>query len=76
MLLDFDTVSLSNLQRQVLYTDERIGQTKVASARQALSAVNPHVTLTTVDDVLDDDGLSALLAECDIALDCTDNGRC
>lgn len=37
------------------------------------AAVNPHVTLTTVDDVLDDDGLSAPLAECDIALDCTDN---
>lgn len=73
VLLDFDTVSLSNLQRQVLHTDERIGQMKVASARQALAAVNPHVTLTTVGDVLDDDGLPALLAECDIALDCTDN---
>lgn len=73
VLVDFDTVSLSNLQRQVLHNDSRIGQSKVASARQALAAVNPHVTLKAVDRALDDEALSALLAECDIVLDCTDN---
>ncbi len=42
-LLDFDTVSLSNLQRQTLHTDARIGMPKVDSAAIALAAINPHI---------------------------------
>ncbi|MFH3651991.1 ThiF family adenylyltransferase, partial [Acinetobacter baumannii] len=42
-LLDFDTVSLSNLQRQTLHSDATIGQPKVDSAREALARINPHV---------------------------------
>ncbi|MDQ5892078.1 MAG: molybdopterin-synthase adenylyltransferase, partial [Pseudomonadota bacterium] len=48
-LLDFDTVSLSNLQRQVLHRDDRIGMAKVESARLTLSDMNPHLSLDTVD---------------------------
>lgn len=73
ILLDFDTVSLSNLQRQVLHTDGRIGQAKVASAQQALAAVNPHVHITAVDGLQEDDQLLALMSESDIVVDCTDN---
>lgn len=72
-LLDFDTVSLSNLQRQTLHTDSRIGMKKVASAAAALAAINPHVGLRTIDHQLDAEPLAKLIAACDIVLDCTDN---
>lgn len=72
-LLDFDTVSLSNLQRQILHRDSQIGVAKVESARQQLSAINPHITLETVDRQLDDEALLALISRHDVVLDCTDN---
>ncbi|MEX3018754.1 molybdopterin-synthase adenylyltransferase MoeB [Kluyvera sp. STS39-E] len=72
-LLDFDTVSLSNLQRQTLHSDATIGQPKVDSARDALTRINPHVKLVTVNALLDEEALSALITEHDIVLDCTDN---
>lgn len=72
-LLDFDTVSLSNLQRQILHTDARIGMPKVASAAVALAAINPHVALTQIDHQLDDAELQEAIARCDLVLDCTDN---
>lgn len=72
-LLDFDTVSLSNLQRQTLHSDATIGQPKVDSARDALTRINPHVKLVTVNALLDEEALSTLIAEHDIVLDCTDN---
>lgn len=72
-LLDFDTVSLSNLQRQTLHTDARIGMKKVDSAAIALAAINPHVNLYAVDSQLEATQLAELIANCDIVLDCTDN---
>ncbi|MBF0461985.1 MAG: molybdopterin-synthase adenylyltransferase MoeB [Magnetococcales bacterium] len=61
LIADDDRVELSNLQRQILHTTDRIGQAKTDSARQALYALNPEVevipfaarvTLATVDDLL------------------------
>lgn len=72
-LVDFDTVSLSNLQRQILHRDARIGMTKVESARLELSAINPHAQIETVDAQLDDDQMAAQITACDLVLDCTDN---
>lgn len=72
-LLDFDTVSLSNLQRQILHSDSTVGQPKVASARQQLAAMNPHCQLEAINAKLDDDSLSTLIARHDAVLDCTDN---
>ncbi|MCA1175542.1 MULTISPECIES: molybdopterin-synthase adenylyltransferase MoeB [unclassified Pantoea] len=72
-LLDFDTVSLSNLQRQILHSDATIGLAKVESARQQLAAINPHCQLEAIDAQLDDEQLSALIARHDAVLDCTDN---
>lgn len=45
-LLDFDTVSLSNLQRQILHRDATIGQPKVLSAKATLEAINPRRYIT------------------------------
>lgn len=72
-LLDFDTVSVSNLQRQTLHSDATIGQPKVDSARDALARINPYITLTPVNAMLDDTALFALIAEHDVVMDCTDN---
>ncbi|MEM6159880.1 molybdopterin-synthase adenylyltransferase MoeB [Erwinia sp. P6884] len=72
-LLDFDQVSLSNLQRQTLHGDAQLGVPKVESARQRLSAINPHITLQAINAQLDDEALSALVAGHDVVLDCTDN---
>lgn len=72
-LLDFDKVSLSNLQRQILHRDAQIGVSKVESARRQLSEINPHSVLKTVDRQTDDGELAELIAEHDVVLDCTDN---
>ncbi|WP_312663662.1 molybdopterin-synthase adenylyltransferase MoeB [Pantoea sp. CTOTU49201] len=72
-LLDFDTVSLSNLQRQILHSDANIGMAKVASAQQQLAAINPHCQLEPINAQLDDAQLSALIARHDAVVDCTDN---
>lgn len=72
-LLDFDRVSLSNLQRQILHRDAQIGLPKVASARSQLREINPHIVVETVDRQLNDDELAKLIAEHDVVLDCTDN---
>lgn len=72
-LLDFDTVALSNLQRQTLHSDATIGQPKVESAREALARINPHVALTCLNALLDDVQLAEQIAQHDLVLDCTDN---
>lgn len=72
-LLDFDTVSLSNLQRQVLHRDATLGQAKVLSAQSALAAINPHCNIEAIDAQLDRAALSALITRHDAVLDCTDN---
>lgn len=72
-LLDFDSVSLSNLQRQILHSDAKIGVAKVASAQQQLAAINPHCQLEPIDAQLDDVQLSTLIARHDAVVDCTDN---
>lgn len=72
-LLDFDTVSVSNLQRQTLHSDATLGQPKVESACAALARINPHVKFTLIDALLDDEALSAQIARHDLVLDCTDN---
>lgn len=61
ILLDFDTVSLSNLQRQVLHADERLDWLKVDSAKQSLQQLNPHIEIQTCGEILEDDGLFALI---------------
>lgn len=72
-LVDGDRVDLTNLQRQILHTTARIGTPKVDSARQALAAINPEVHIVTVEQRVDGDALSSLVADASIVLDCTDN---
>ncbi len=73
ILLDGDKVELSNLARQVLHQDSRIGQFKVNSAALALQSLNPHLSLTAIPEFADESNLPDLLAEVDLVLDCCDN---
>ena len=72
-LLDFHTVSVSNLQRQTLHSDATVGQPKVLSARAALARINPYIAITPVNALLDESEIHTLITEHDLVLDCTDN---
>ncbi len=73
ILCDFDVVEISNLQRQIIHTNNQLGQTKVESARIRLQALNPLLTITTFHQQLDTGFLIQQLAGVDIVLDCCDN---
>ncbi|MGC6247457.1 molybdopterin-synthase adenylyltransferase MoeB [Bisgaard Taxon 45] len=72
-LLDFDTVSLSNLQRQVLHDDSRLGMSKVDSAKLSLQRLNPHIQIETLNAKLSSEKLAEIIPHFDVVLDCTDN---
>lgn len=72
-LVDHDVVDLTNLQRQIVHTQARVGQPKVASARQALLAINPELNITALQERADAPRLLALVASADVVLDCSDN---
>ncbi|MNM52168.1 Molybdopterin-synthase adenylyltransferase [compost metagenome] len=72
-LADFDTVDLTNLQRQVLHDTASVGLSKVDSALNRLQAINPEVRLVAHRSALDEDSLTAAVQAVDLVLDCTDN---
>lgn len=73
ILVDFDEVEVSNLQRQVIHTTEDIGKAKVDSAREKMLAINPTINVEVINQKLDEGALSALVRRVDIVLDGTDN---
>jgi len=72
-LIDHDAVSLSNLQRQVLYRSDDVDALKTERAEAALHALNPHVIIETRNEKLTDENARALLAGADVVLDGTDD---
>jgi len=72
-LNDFDTVDLSNLHRQVLYTMDDVGRRKTDVARERLMALNPEVKLTTLSERLSPAALQELAERSSVVLDCSDN---
>lgn len=72
-MVDADVVSLSNLQRQVLYTTRDIGQLKVGAASEALQALNPEVQIEAHALALDAANVAGAIAGYDLVLDGTDN---
>lgn len=73
VLADFDEVDLSNLQRQIIHNNDRIGHNKAQSAAQTLRALNPEVEITCITSKLDAASLKELVASVDVVADCTDN---
>lgn len=72
-ICDADVVDRSNLQRQILHAEDRIGVPKVESARAALEALNPRVRVEPVQARVDASNVDALLAGCEVAIDGADN---
>ncbi len=72
-LADDDVVELSNLQRQILHTTDRVDWPKARSAQQALQELNPDVNTLALVQRLDDAALDEHVAQADIVLDCCDN---
>jgi molybdopterin-synthase adenylyltransferase len=72
-LVDPDTVDLTNLQRQIAHAQDRIGQPKTDSARTALLALNPGLTVHCVQQRADAAWLDGAVAQADVVLDCCDN---
>lgn len=72
-VVDDDVVDLTNLQRQIAHTTERVGQAKVTSAAEAMRAINPGIVITTHAERADAARLSELVAAADVVIDCTDN---
>lgn len=72
-LVDHDVVDLTNLQRQIAHTTDRVGQPKVASAAQAVHAINPYVHITTLQQKADEALLDTWVPQASVVLDCSDN---
>jgi molybdopterin/thiamine biosynthesis adenylyltransferase len=72
-VVDDDTVSLSNLQRQTLFATRDVGAKKVVAAANVVQRLNPDVTLVPIDRRLDAEGAARLLQGVDVVVDGTDN---
>lgn len=72
-LCDPDTVSLTNLQRQVLYTEAEIGLPKAECAASRLSAQSAHTCFDVLTQGFTADNATALVSAYDLIIDCTDN---
>lgn len=72
-IVDHDIVDMSNLQRQILHTAERVGMPKVDSAREALQALNPDVNVVGYRERLDSHNIMRIIADYDIVVDGCDN---
>lgn len=73
VLVDHDQVEVSNLQRQVIHTENTLGMDKVHSAAQALAQLNPHCQVRPVNHVLTGDALAQAVKSAAVVVDCTDN---
>jgi adenylyltransferase/sulfurtransferase len=72
-LVDFDVVDPTNLQRQVLHGTKDVGRPKIASARERIADVNPHVHVETYDTQLTSANALEILRDYDVVVDGTDN---
>jgi molybdopterin/thiamine biosynthesis adenylyltransferase len=72
-ICDFDTVDLTNLQRQIVHTTQSVGLNKAASAQQTLHALNPEVSVHTVQEKSTPESMGELVGAADVVIDCTDN---
>src|SRR6185369_993052 len=72
-LVDFDVVDASNLQRQIIHGTKDVGRPKIASARDRLQDINPHVEIETHEFPLTSENALRLFVNYDVIVDGTDN---
>lgn len=72
-LVDSDTVSLSNLQRQIIHSTNDLDRPKVESARESMLAINPEIEVVTYPLFFTESNAADLISGYDLVVDCTDN---
>jgi molybdopterin/thiamine biosynthesis adenylyltransferase len=72
-IVDFDTVDLSNLQRQIIHSTERIGMLKTESAKKTIAALNPDVNVTVYNERISSQNIKELFEGYDYVVDGSDN---
>jgi len=72
-LIDFDVVELSNLQRQIVHSNEDLGRPKVESAQDRIHKLNPTIEINTINKSLDDKAMESAISSVDVVVDGTDN---
>jgi adenylyltransferase/sulfurtransferase len=72
-IVDFDTVDSSNLQRQIIHGSRDVGRSKIASARDRLADINPHVNIVSYETRLTSANALDIIREFDVVADGTDN---
>ena len=70
---DYDTLEISNLNRQILHTHTRIGKYKALSAKTTLKRINPHVKVEAFYKKIDEESVAELVGDSAIIVDCMDN---
>lgn len=75
VIIDPDTVKLSDLNRQILYTSKDIGRKKVAVAKERLQSLNPEISVEALDERITRDNVYELIKDVDIIIDCLDNWK-
>lgn len=73
ILADFDSVELSNLNRQFLHHEKDLGRSKVESAKEKLLSMNPEIEVEIVREKLSESNAEELVPNCDILVDALDN---
>jgi len=73
IIVDFDHIELSNLQRQLLHGTSDVGRQKIDSAKDTLTELNPEIKITTINKRLEEDELREQVKLADIVLETTDN---
>jgi molybdopterin/thiamine biosynthesis adenylyltransferase len=72
-ICDFDTVDLTNLQRQIIHQTASVGINKALSAQQTLQQLNPEVQVLPVTSKADEDTMAEMVKQVDVVLDGSDN---
>ena len=72
-IVDFDQVDLSNLQRQIIHSTERIGMLKTESAKKTIQELNPDVNVTLYNEKMDSSNIMSLIKDYDYVVDGSDN---
>lgn len=72
-IMDFDTIEIHNLHRQILYTENEIGQEKAIVARNVVSKLNPLITVEAIHEKLTLENASKIIQQYDIVVDGSDN---
>jgi len=72
-ILDNDILSISNLQRQILYKESQIGREKVLAAKESLATLNSEVEINTYNEYVDENSIVKYIENKDFIVDCSDN---